>query len=164
MNGAQKFQIHRDDRSTDRLPAAHTCFNQLDLPAYEVSPAKWCIVSKDLGASGFLSITLINCIWSFPQTDYIISEILFLFCRLTTNWEPTCWKPSRNVRKDLDSLSGCSCDFQLLSKIPMGDSFRIIGEIVINSRKVVSYILASFSTKAFVYAHYLISYVRVKNK
>jgi len=35
MNGAQKFQIHRDDRSTDRLPAAHTCFNQLDLPAYE---------------------------------------------------------------------------------------------------------------------------------
>ena len=39
MNGAQKFQIHRDDRSTDRLPAAHTCFNQLDLPAYEVSHA-----------------------------------------------------------------------------------------------------------------------------
>lgn len=37
MNGPQKFQIHRDDRSTDRLPAAHTCFNQLDLPAYEVS-------------------------------------------------------------------------------------------------------------------------------
>jgi E3 ubiquitin-protein ligase HUWE1 len=35
MNGAQKFQIHRDDRSTDRLPAAHTCFNQLDLPVYE---------------------------------------------------------------------------------------------------------------------------------
>ncbi|CAB1330156.1 unnamed protein product [Coregonus sp. 'balchen'] len=30
MNGIQKFQIHRDDRSTDRLP-----FNQLDLPAYE---------------------------------------------------------------------------------------------------------------------------------
>lgn len=35
MNGIQKFQIHRDDRSTDRLPTAHTCFNQLDLPAYE---------------------------------------------------------------------------------------------------------------------------------
>jgi len=35
MNGVQKFQIHRDDRSTDRLPCAHTCFNQLDLPAYE---------------------------------------------------------------------------------------------------------------------------------
>ncbi|CAF1080113.1 unnamed protein product [Didymodactylos carnosus] len=35
MNGPQKFQIHRDDRSTDRLPSAHTCFNQLDLPAYE---------------------------------------------------------------------------------------------------------------------------------
>jgi hypothetical protein len=24
MNGYQKFQIHRDDRSTDRLPVAHT--------------------------------------------------------------------------------------------------------------------------------------------
>ncbi|XP_015788441.1 E3 ubiquitin-protein ligase HUWE1 isoform X3 [Tetranychus urticae] len=35
MNGTQRFQIHRDDRSTDRLPSAHTCFNQLDLPAYE---------------------------------------------------------------------------------------------------------------------------------
>ncbi|KAA0200696.1 hypothetical protein HAZT_HAZT004138 [Hyalella azteca] len=35
MNGIQKFQIHRDDRATDRLPSAHTCFNQLDLPVYE---------------------------------------------------------------------------------------------------------------------------------
>ncbi|XP_003380634.1 putative HECT-domain protein [Trichinella spiralis] len=35
MHGAQRFQIHRDDRSVDRLPAAHTCFNQLDLPPYE---------------------------------------------------------------------------------------------------------------------------------
>ncbi|KOX75810.1 E3 ubiquitin-protein ligase HUWE1 [Melipona quadrifasciata] len=35
MNGIQKFQIHREDRSTDRLPSAHTCFNQLDLPVYE---------------------------------------------------------------------------------------------------------------------------------
>ena len=26
MNGVQKFQIHRDDRSTDRLPSAHTWF------------------------------------------------------------------------------------------------------------------------------------------
>lgn len=35
MNGTQKFQIHRDERSTSRLPCAHTCFNQLDLPVYE---------------------------------------------------------------------------------------------------------------------------------
>ncbi|XP_076227161.1 HECT, UBA and WWE domain containing E3 ubiquitin protein ligase 1 isoform X5 [Nomia melanderi] len=35
MNGVQKFQIHREDRSKDRLPSAHTCFNQLDLPVYE---------------------------------------------------------------------------------------------------------------------------------
>ena len=32
----QRFRnARRDDRSTDRLPSAHTCFNQLDLPAYE---------------------------------------------------------------------------------------------------------------------------------
>jgi len=35
MNGVQKFTIHLDSRSTDRLPSAHTCFNQLDLPQYE---------------------------------------------------------------------------------------------------------------------------------
>ncbi|CAD5226865.1 unnamed protein product [Bursaphelenchus xylophilus] len=35
MNGAQKFTIHMDSRSSERLPCAHTCFNQLDLPQYE---------------------------------------------------------------------------------------------------------------------------------
>lgn len=34
MNGAQKFQIHRVSGDTNRLPSAHTCFNQLDLPEY----------------------------------------------------------------------------------------------------------------------------------
>ncbi|KAJ2962784.1 hypothetical protein NQZ79_g2089 [Umbelopsis isabellina] len=32
--GTQKFQIHCQ-YSTDRLPSAHTCFNQVDLPQYE---------------------------------------------------------------------------------------------------------------------------------
>jgi len=35
MTGVQLFQISMDNRSTDRLPCAHTCFNQLDLPLYE---------------------------------------------------------------------------------------------------------------------------------
>jgi hypothetical protein len=35
MSGVQKFTIHMDTRSNDRLPSAHTCFNQIDLPAYE---------------------------------------------------------------------------------------------------------------------------------
>merc|ERR1712096_166134 len=35
MTGVQLFQISMDNRSTDRLPCAHTCFNQLDLPVYE---------------------------------------------------------------------------------------------------------------------------------
>ncbi|GMT21745.1 hypothetical protein PFISCL1PPCAC_13042, partial [Pristionchus fissidentatus] len=35
MNGAQKFSIHQDSRGGNRLPAAHTCFNQLDLPVYD---------------------------------------------------------------------------------------------------------------------------------
>ena len=34
-NGVHKFHIHRDYGSPNRLPSAHTCFNQLDLPAYE---------------------------------------------------------------------------------------------------------------------------------
>ncbi|RLV95953.1 putative E3 ubiquitin-protein ligase TOM1 [Spathaspora sp. JA1] len=34
-NGTCKFSIHRDYGSIDRLPSSHTCFNQIDLPAYE---------------------------------------------------------------------------------------------------------------------------------
>ncbi|XP_076899559.1 E3 ubiquitin-protein ligase UPL2-like [Bidens hawaiensis] len=34
ISGAQKFQIHKAYGSSDRLPSAHTCFNQLDLPEY----------------------------------------------------------------------------------------------------------------------------------
>eukprot|EP00835_Amoeboradix_gromovi_P003986 NODE_287_length_11752_cov_0.494036.p1 type:complete len:2554 gc:universal NODE_287_length_11752_cov_0.494036:10993-3332(-) len=33
--GIQKFQIHKDYGHVQRLPVAHTCFNQLDLPLYE---------------------------------------------------------------------------------------------------------------------------------
>lgn len=35
INGDSKFSIHRDYGSTERLPSSHTCFNQLDLPAYD---------------------------------------------------------------------------------------------------------------------------------
>lgn len=34
-SGTCKFSIHRDYGTTDRLPSSHTCFNQVDLPAYE---------------------------------------------------------------------------------------------------------------------------------
>jgi E3 ubiquitin-protein ligase HUWE1 len=36
MHGPEKFQIYRSAASNDpmRLPVAHTCFNQLDLPEY----------------------------------------------------------------------------------------------------------------------------------
>lgn len=34
-NGVCKFSIHRDYGPLDRLPSSHTCFNQIDLPAYE---------------------------------------------------------------------------------------------------------------------------------
>lgn len=37
MNGGQKFQIHRVGGDTMRLPSAHTCFNQLDLPEYSTA-------------------------------------------------------------------------------------------------------------------------------
>lgn len=35
IGGLQKFQIHKDFGNTNRLPSAHTCFNQLDIPDYE---------------------------------------------------------------------------------------------------------------------------------
>ncbi|KAK4140702.1 uncharacterized protein C8A04DRAFT_31792 [Dichotomopilus funicola] len=35
MNGINRFNIHRDYGSKERLPTSHTCFNQLDLPEYE---------------------------------------------------------------------------------------------------------------------------------
>jgi E3 ubiquitin-protein ligase HUWE1 len=34
MNGFSRFNIHKEYMS-GRLPAAHTCFNQLDLPEYD---------------------------------------------------------------------------------------------------------------------------------
>lgn len=34
MNGVQKFSIHRTHGGPGDLPAAHTCYNQLDLPCY----------------------------------------------------------------------------------------------------------------------------------
>lgn len=34
MGGFQKFQIHKSFAGSDRLPTAHTCMNQLDLPEY----------------------------------------------------------------------------------------------------------------------------------
>jgi E3 ubiquitin-protein ligase HUWE1 len=35
VHGPQRLQVHRAYGPTDRLPQAHTCFNQLDLPEYE---------------------------------------------------------------------------------------------------------------------------------
>ncbi|KAK7053298.1 E3 ubiquitin-protein ligase tom1 [Paramarasmius palmivorus] len=34
VQGVQKFSIHRAYGESDRLPQAHTCFNQIDLPQY----------------------------------------------------------------------------------------------------------------------------------
>lgn len=35
MRGPQKFSIHKAPGDKTRLPSAHTCFNQLDLPDYD---------------------------------------------------------------------------------------------------------------------------------
>ncbi|KAJ4965082.1 hypothetical protein NE237_016931 [Protea cynaroides] len=34
ISGSQRFQIHKAYGSSNHLPSAHTCFNQLDLPEY----------------------------------------------------------------------------------------------------------------------------------
>ena len=35
ISGPQRFQIHKAYGASDRLPSAHTCFNQLDLLEYD---------------------------------------------------------------------------------------------------------------------------------
>ncbi len=54
-DGIQKFQIHRDPRTRDRLPTAHTCFNQLDLPEYETYEelCQQLLLSINEGETGF---------------------------------------------------------------------------------------------------------------
>lgn len=35
ISGPQKFQVHKSYGPQDRLPSAHTCFNQLDILEYD---------------------------------------------------------------------------------------------------------------------------------
>ncbi|KAF1799301.1 hypothetical protein FB192DRAFT_1285399, partial [Mucor lusitanicus] len=48
-NGVQKFQIHKEFGDVNRLPSAHTCFNQIDLPQY--------LTYEDLRANLFKAIS-----------------------------------------------------------------------------------------------------------
>lgn len=54
-SGRQRFTITRDFGSGTRLPSAHTCFNQLDLPAYEAYEEERDMLMKAIteGATGF---------------------------------------------------------------------------------------------------------------
>ena len=54
MRGPQRFSIHRA-YNTSLLPTAHTCFNQLDLPAYSSleEMRERVLVSIREGNSGF---------------------------------------------------------------------------------------------------------------
>ncbi|KAI8588501.1 hypothetical protein BDZ88DRAFT_397137 [Geranomyces variabilis] len=56
--GVQKFQIHKDFSSPERLPSAHTCFNQLDLPLYESYEQlrSSLLIAISEGATGTLSV------------------------------------------------------------------------------------------------------------
>lgn len=55
VNGPQRFQIHRAYGGPERLPTAHTCFNQLDLveyPSKEVLRERLMTAIKE-GSEGF---------------------------------------------------------------------------------------------------------------
>jgi len=54
MSGPQKFQICKSFEK-NRLPTAHTCFNQLDLPEYETIDdlKKFLMIAIHLGSEGF---------------------------------------------------------------------------------------------------------------
>lgn len=53
--GRQRFTITKDFGPTHRLPSSHTCFNQLDLPAYESYEELRTLLVKAIteGATGF---------------------------------------------------------------------------------------------------------------
>ncbi|KAL6934829.1 hypothetical protein ACO0R3_000793 [Hanseniaspora guilliermondii] len=54
-NGSSKFSIHKDFGSSSRLPQAHTCFNQLDLPSYKTyeEMKRALLVAINEGSEGF---------------------------------------------------------------------------------------------------------------
>ncbi|KAL6938672.1 hypothetical protein ACO0OL_001220 [Hanseniaspora opuntiae] len=54
-NGSSKFSIHKDFGSSSRLPQAHTCFNQLDLPSYKTyeEMKRAFLVAINEGSEGF---------------------------------------------------------------------------------------------------------------
>ncbi len=55
IGGPQRFQIHKAYGPQARLPAAHTCFNQLDLIEYESKEAlkDRLMLALHEGAEGF---------------------------------------------------------------------------------------------------------------
>jgi len=55
IGGPQKFQIHKAYGPPDRLPSAHTCFNQLDLPEYDSKEVlkERLLMAIHEGATGF---------------------------------------------------------------------------------------------------------------
>jgi E3 ubiquitin-protein ligase HUWE1 len=55
MRGVQKFSIHRAHGDNSLLPTAHTCFNQLDLPAYSSLEElrKKLLIAINEGSEGF---------------------------------------------------------------------------------------------------------------
>jgi len=55
IGGPQKFQIHKAYGPPGRLPSAHTCFNQLDLPEYESKEVlrERLLMACHEGATGF---------------------------------------------------------------------------------------------------------------
>ncbi len=55
IGGPQRFQIHKAYGPQERLPAAHTCFNQLDMIEYESKEAlkDRLMLALHEGAEGF---------------------------------------------------------------------------------------------------------------
>ena len=56
ISGPQRFSIHRASGAAGaRLPTAHTCFNQLDLPAYDSAEVlkERLLLAIHEGATGF---------------------------------------------------------------------------------------------------------------
>jgi len=77
MNGIQKFQIHRDDRSTDRLPSAHTWYVHTLYSERSVAITDaWSHFMHMCGICHYFNFTIILLL-QFSLTVYILVGIYF---------------------------------------------------------------------------------------
>ena len=145
MNGVQKFQIHRDDRSTDRWIISKSLIISLN---------HLNIVQATRGSHLLQPVGLTSLRGKHSNASSIDSpSITINLFRPTTNWGVICWKQFRSVQKALDSHNFLQPSE--LNPKPPGNSrnpqsenkptFRILKHYITDNCVIL--VLASFLTR-----------------